>query len=268
MTNAAPAAAGDAAAAAAAAPAQQATPSPADAAAAAAAAAAAPAGGAAAPADAAAPTPTSDAAQLAAKGLDTTGWPEAAITAAAKAQRDAARFQQEAGDSRIQSKQNAANEERQRLLAEFTKILDPDAAANAAPTLDGVTQQLGSVSAERDAAVRNAAAVTEAWTQGVDPSKLGYLQYQLSNDAAYKGLVATDAEFGSKLKASIAALVAADPTLKLTGSAVASGVESLGGAGGATTITPEAFASMSIVDRQNLYRTDKATYDKLVGNAS
>jgi hypothetical protein len=53
----------------------------------------------------------------------------------------------------------------------------------------------------------------------------------------------------------------------LTVSAVASSVESLGGSTGSATITPEAFKGMSIMAKSDLYRTDKATYDKLAGAA-
>lgn len=200
--------------------------------------------------------------------LDTTGWPQEAVTAYEKAKADATRYQREAGDSRINAKRSAADEARAQILADLTKVLDPTAATTAAPTVEGVTQQLTTVQSDLTTAKRTAATVAEAWAQGIDPGKLGYLQYQLSTDATYGALDPTAPDFGAKLTASIAALAAQDATLKLPGGAVASGVESLGGAGGATAISPEAFAAMSIAERTNLYKTDKAAYDKLAGNAS
>lgn len=233
------------------------------------------------PADAAAAAGTQQAAAAAAAGteagaqaaatgqqVDTTGWPQAAIDAYNVQVANAAKYQREAGDSRINAKTKAAADERTRLLTEFQKLIDPTAAAGAEPTVEGLTATLGTKDSTIAGLQRANAATTEAWSQGVDPTKLGYLNYQLSQDAEFAQLDPTAPDFGDKVKASVAALVAKDATLKLTGSAVASGVESLGGASGSATITPEAFAAMNMADRTALYNNDRATYDRLTGRSS
>lgn len=180
------------------------------------------------------------------------------------------RLRKEAGDQRINAK-NAAREDGMRqaaiALAKAAGIELPSDDAEP-PTVEKVSQQLSQVQAERNAAALRAATIEAAWQAGVDPTKLGYLSYALSQNPAYTGLDPAAPDFSANLQAAIDAQVSMDTTLKLTGSAVASGVERLGGASGSSTITPEAFAQMNITERSNLYKTDKATYDKLVGNAS
>ena len=180
------------------------------------------------------------------------------------------RLRKEAGDQRINAK-NAAREDGMRqaaiALAKAAGIELPGDDAEP-PTVEKVSEQLTQVQTERNAAALRAATIEAAWKAGVDPTKLGYLSYALSQNPAYTGLDTAAADFSENLQAAIDAQVSMDTTLKLTGSAVASGVERLGGASGSSTITPEAFAQMNITERSNLYKTDKATYDKLVGNAS
>jgi hypothetical protein len=237
-----------------------AAPSPADAAAAAAAAGASPAAAAASAAGAAA-------AQTG-QQLDTTGWPAEAVTAYERAKADATKYQREAGDSRINAKRSAAEDATKAAVKAINDALGIETPDEGALTLEQATADVTKTKGELATEQRSKAVIVEAWAQGIDPAKLGYLQYQLSTDAGYGALDPTAADFGAKLTASVAALVAKDATLKLPGGAVASGVESLGGAGGAATITAEAFAGMSISERTNLYKTDKAAYDKLAGNAS
>lgn len=228
------------------------------------------------PADAAAAAGASPAAASAAgaaagaggQQLDTTGWPAEAVTAYERAKADAAKYQREAGDSRMNAKRGAAADATKAAVKAINDVLGVETPDDSQLTLEQVTEAVTKTRAELAAERRARATVVEAWAQGIDPAKLGYLQYQLSTDANFGALDTTDADFSAKLTSSIAALVAKDSTLKLPVGAVASGVESLGGAGGATAITPEAFAAMSIEERTNLYKTDKATYDKLVGNAS
>jgi len=182
---------------------------------------------------------------------------------------EARRYQREAGDERINAKNNASQEGARKALAEAAKLAgleipgltdtdkgeaDPKALAAA------VTQ----ANEERDAARKDAATVKAAYAAGVDPAKLGYVQYLLTQNRDYQGLVVDAADFDAKLGASINSLLAADATLRLTGTAQASGVENLGGSNGSGEITPEQFGRMSISERTNLYQTDKATYDRLV----
>lgn len=182
---------------------------------------------------------------------------------------EARRYQREAGDERINAKATAAQDGARAALAEAARLAgleipgltdtdkgeaDPKALAQA------VTQ----ANQERDAARKDAATVKAALLGGVDPARLGYVQYLLTQDKAYQALALDAGDFDAKLGASINGLLAQDATLRLTGTAQASGVETLGGSGGVGEITPEQFGRMSIQDRQNLYHTDKATYDRLV----
>lgn len=182
---------------------------------------------------------------------------------------EARRYQREAGDERINAKATAAQDGARAALAEAARLAgleipgltdtdkgeaDPKALAQA------VTQ----ANQERDAARKDAATVKAALLGGVDPQRLGYVQYLLTQDKAYQELALDAGDFDAKLGASINGLLAQDATLRLTGTAQASGVETLGGSGGVGEITPEQFSRMSISDRQNLYHTDKATYDRLV----
>lgn len=237
---------------------------------------AAAAAGGASPADAAAAASTT-AAQATAAGeqagadgttVDTTGWPQAAIDAYTKAQANSVKYQREAGDSRINAKATAAAEARKGLLADLTKVLDPDAAAGAEPTVESLTTAVQGKDSTIAELQRTNAAVAAAWSEGIDPAKLGFVQYQLSLDKAFGALDPTADDFGDKVKASIAALVAKDATLKLPGAAVASGVENLGGANGSAAVSQEAFNKMAVSERSKLYNSDKALYDKLVAGQS
>lgn len=217
----------------------------------------------------AAPSPADVAAQAAAAAAAPAGTEGDAADAdlyadPAKARAEIARLRREAGDQRINAKATAASEARAAVLADINRALNPDAADNATPTVEGLTAQLATAATAGTAAAMEAATVRAAWEAGINPTKLGFLQYQLSTD---KSLDASAPDFAAKLTSSIAALVAADSSLKLTGSAVASGVESIGGANGSATITPEAFSSMSIMERTALYNTNRAAYDKLTGGA-
>lgn len=182
---------------------------------------------------------------------------------------EARRYQREAGDERINAKTKAAQDGARTALAEAAKLagleipgLTDTDKGDADPKV--LAAQISTTAGERDAALKEAATVKAAMLAGVDPTKLDYLQFQLSRDAQYQGLALDSADFSAKLSASIASYIAKDSTLKLTGSAAASGVESLGGSGSADEITPEKFQRMSIQERQDLYLTDKPTYDRLV----
>jgi len=182
---------------------------------------------------------------------------------------EARRYQREAGDERINAKNNAAAEGQRKALAEVAKLAGLDI-PGLTDTDDGeadpkaLAAQINTTAQERDAARKDLATVKAAYASGVDPARLGYLQYLLTQDKGYQALTLDASDFDAKLVASINGLLAADATLRLTGTAQASGVETLGGSGGVGEITPEQFSRMSISDRQNLYHTDKATYDRLV----
>lgn len=236
------------------------TPSPADVAAQAAAAAAAQPG---------TPAAGTEPAAGQVQGVDTTGWPQPAIDALAKAQANAAKYQREAGDQRINAKNTAREEGMRQAALAFAKAAGIEIPGEAAEvTVESVQATLAEQGTTLAESQRQLAATQAAWANQVNPSEQERLEFKLSRSAEYKALDTTDAEFSSKVSAIVAAMVAADPSLKLTGAAAASGVEHLGGASGSTTISQDAFNAMSMTERTNLYRSDKATYQALAANAS
>ena len=241
-----------------------AAPSPTPAAPAAGTPAAAPSPADAAAAAAAAPAPSADADKGGA--VDMTGWPAEAVEAIEKANKAAAGYQKEAGNQRINAKKSAAEAATKAAVKAINDTLGIETPDDAPATIEQVTAEVGKTKTELADTKRGAAVTTEAWAQGIDPAKADYLQFKLSKNAEFSAIDMTADDSGDKVRAAVAAQIAADPTLKLTGGAKASGVEELAG-GSVTTITPEAWAQMSMAKRAEIYKTDKATYDKLTGNA-
>jgi len=209
------------------------------------------------------------AAALAARFPGFASFPQEAQQALLARDAEARRYQREAGDERINAKNNAAQDGARKALAEAAKLagleipgLTDTDTGEADPK--ALAAAVTAANEERDAARKDAATVKAAYAAGVDPAKLGYVQYLLGQNRDYQALTLDAADFDAKLAASINGLLGQDATLRLTGSAQASGVENLGGSNGAGEITSEQFSRMSIADRQNLYQTDKATYDRLV----
>lgn len=210
-----------------------------------------------------------EAAALAARFPGFATFPAEAQQALLARDAEARRYQREAGDNRINAKTTAANEGARKALAEVAKqagleipgLTDAD---DGDPDPKALAAEITTAKTERDAARKEAATIKAAYEAKVDPAKLGYLQYLLSQNRDYQALALDADDFSAKLSSSINGLLAADATLRLTGTAQASGVEHLGGTNGSGEITPEQFARMSITDRTALYQTDKATYDRLV----
>lgn len=175
-------------------------------------------------------------------------------------------LRKEAGDARTNAKAAAKTEGQAELAKALAPLLGIELPGEQAATPEQLTQQVTTVTTERDTARFDAAVAQAAWEAGVDPSRADYLAFKLSKNPDIAGADPTSADFAGKLKASIDGLLAEDATLKRSGTAQASGVEQIAGSGGADTITPEKFAKMSLADRQNLYNTDRATYDRLTGN--
>lgn len=227
-----------------------ATPSPADAAAQAAATAAA--------AQAAEPAADADADKGKPAAVDMTGWPQAAIDAFTKRDGDAVRYQREAGDQRIQSKRNAAEEARREVLATLTKALDPNAAdTDKAPTVDELTAAVA-------ARALDAETVRAAYTNGIDPSKLELLEFKLSRNPDVKTLDHTAADFGTKLSTIVQGEIARDASLAgPVATATTTSTESMVGDQARGTVTQEAFNVMSMTDRAALRTSDPETYRKL-----
>lgn len=203
-------------------------------------------------------------------------WPQEAQQALLARDGEARRYQQEAGDSRINAKNEAAQKGAREALAQAAKLAgleipgltdadegtgDPKALAETITTVTG----------ERDSSMRDAAAYKAALLAlmpGDDAAKadaLDFLAFKLGRDATYKA-DPTEADYGAKLGATVTTLVATDPRFRAqAGTAVASGVESLGGSNGGGTITGDQFAKMSLGERQQLRTTDPETYQRLVG---
>lgn len=181
------------------------------------------------------------------------------------------KLRKENGDQRINAKNAARDEGKTAATQDIAKallgVLGVELPGDKPATPEQLAEQVGAVTTERDTARFDAAVAQAAWQAGVDPERADYLAFKLSKSADLAGVDPTSPEFGDKLKASITSLMAEDATLKRSGTATASGVENLAGSGGSDTITPEKFAQMSITERTNLYKTDRATYDKLTGNS-
>lgn len=195
--------------------------------------------------------------------VDTSAWPEEARKAYERRDADAKRYQREAGDARVHTRDKAREEERSTVLQRIMEVLDPEAAKTSEPTVESVTQQLQAAHAERDNARREAAAVQAAIGAGVDPARLDYLHYKLGR-TDFAQLDPASAEFSAKVKAAVDAQVSADQTLRAAGTAQVSGVESTGGHGTTSDITQERFAGMNMLERSDLRTRDRATYDRLV----
>lgn len=185
--------------------------------------------------------------------------------AAAKAEIE--KLRKENGDARVNAKAAAKTEGQTELAKALAPLLGIELPGEQAATPEQLTQQVTTVTTERDTARFDAAVAQAAWAAGIDPSKADYLAFKLSKNPDIAGADPTSAEFAGKLKASIDGLMAEDATLKRSGTVQASGVEAPAGSGGSDTITPEKFANMSMAERTKLYQTDRATYDRLTGNA-
>jgi hypothetical protein len=187
-----------------------------------------------------------------------------------KARKEIERLRREAGDARINAKKAAADEARRELLEQITKAVDPNAADGAQLT----PEQLQAAIAQRDTELESArndgvdlrrqnAALLEAWKQGVDPKKVGYLNYTLTQRADFKALDVAADDFSSKLADVIKATITEDSSLKLSGAAVGTGAEQFGGANGATAITKEQFANMTVAEKSAMFKNNRSEFDRL-----
>lgn len=212
---------------------------------------------------------------------DMTGWPQAAIDAWNTSDAARHRLQQEAGNARTQAKDAARAEGieagKSDALAELAKVLGPAlglTTGEQAPTVESltatVTERTGELEAARTDltnARREAALVRAAWDAGIDPTRMGYLEYLVSKDATLAAADPTADTFGATLKASIDGLVAQDATLKRAGSVQASGVETHGGAV-TGDMTPEAWQQLSTGEKQHIFLTNKPLYDRMNGRGN
>jgi len=189
---------------------------------------------------------------------------------------EAARYQREAGDQRINAKNEAAQKGAREALAQAAKLAGLDIpgltdAKEGEGDPKALATQITSVTGERDTAMREGAAYRAAllaMMPGTDAEKadaLDFLAFKLQRDATYSG-DPTDSEYGAKLSATVTNLVAADSRFRAqSGTAQTSGVENLGGSNGQNAITSEQFNRMSMGERQQLKTNDPETYRRLVG---
>lgn len=207
----------------------------------------------------------------AAPQVDMTGWPEEARQFAQRQINENARLRRERGDERINAKnaarQEGATEQQKALAKALAPLLGIEVPDDAAPTPEQLAEQVGTVTSERDAAKLDSAVNLAAWQAGIDPGKLGYLKYALTQADALKGIDPSAPDAGAKIKALVDAQASTDPSLKMAGATAATGAEKVGGADSGATITPEKFAAMSLAERQQLYVTDKDLYNRLAGVA-
>lgn len=181
-----------------------------------------------------------------------------------KARAEIERLRNERGAERVAAKAAAAEEARKGLAQDLIKFLDPDSEGEV--TVEQVQQKLVEAGARGDAAERRLAIIEAAWEQGIDRTKLGYLEFELGRDAKLKDVAHTAEDFGATLTAAIQARVSADPSLKTPGAVTTTGAEQFAGGGGGEAVTKERFEAMSLQERQKLYLEDRATYDRLVNS--
>jgi hypothetical protein len=202
-------------------------------------------------------------------------WPEEARQALLKRDGEARNYQREAGDQRINAKNQAAADGARKALAEAAKLAGLDIpgltdAEEGTGDPKALAEQITTVTGERDTSLRDAAAyraALRALMPGDDAAKddaLEFLAFKLGRDATYKG-DPTESDYAAKIGATVTTLVAADPRFRPAGTGtVASGVESLGGSQASGQITSEQFGKMSLGERQQLRNTDPETYQRLI----
>jgi hypothetical protein len=219
---------------------------------------------------------TARTAELAQRFQGFEAWPEEARQALLKRDGEARNYQREAGDQRINAKNEAAQRGARDALAQAAKLAGLDI-----PGLTDVeegtgdpkalAEQITTVTGERDTSLRDVAAyraALRALMPGDDAAKddaLEFLAFKLGRDATYKG-DPNEADYGAKIGATVTTLVAADPRFRPAGTGtVSSGVESLGGSQASGQISADQFSKMSLGERQQLKNQDPETYRRLTG---
>ena len=180
-----------------------------------------------------------------------------------KAQAEIERLRRENANNRVNAKKQAAEEARQEMLKEFQKMLNPDAEQEAV-SVEDLTKELTSERENARQAALELAVYKEASRDRLNADRI------LNSRSFFnktKDLDPKSEDFGSKLAEVLQAEVKNDPTLKLTGGTTVSGAEQHGGSGEQQqTVTKEQFASMSVEQRTDLYRKNRALYDQLVAD--
>lgn len=184
-----------------------------------------------------------------------------------------ARLRRERGDERIQAKQNAAEEAKRDLLNTLTVALGGKPDGEQTPTVETLTQQVGTISQERDTAqqerdqaLRSSAIVRAAVQAGVNPARLDYVEFLLGKRDDLRGVSPSDDAFGGTLTAAIADVIAQDSSLKTPGATIGTGGPGFSGTGAAGQMTKTEFDALPYAKRADLYRTNRAEYDRLVNS--
>lgn len=175
-------------------------------------------------------------------------------------------LRRENGKERADAKAKAAEEARKEVLASIAKALGGEE-GDPAPTLEGVaaelstrTQERDMTAAERDSARQETAIVREAWAQGVNPSRLEYVQFLLARRADLKDAQPTD--LSATIKAAITDEITKDPSLKVSGAQIGTGGGGFGGSG-AEAMTKDEFARLPMREQTRIYRDNPAEYARL-----
>lgn len=191
----------------------------------------------------------------------------------AKAKAEIERLRRERGDERIEAKRNAAEEAKKDVLNALVVALGGNPDGQQPPTVESLTEQVGTVTGERDAArteadnaKRSAAIVRAAVAAGVNPARLDYVEFLLSKQETISGASPDDAAFGGTLTAAITQAIANDPSLKVPGASVGTGGPGFSGTGAAGQMTKSEFDALPYAKRADLYRTNRAEYDRLVNS--
>lgn len=220
------------------------------------------------PAGAPAPNPADVAAKAAAdkaaaeaatgenEGDNPNDWPESA-------RREVARLRKERGDERINAKTAAAEEARKAVVKDLMSVLDPDS-TNETPSPEALLTQVQETQTEARQAKIQAALIREAWAAGVDPARLDYLEFKVGKRDEFGALDLATPDWSDTLRTMVADEVAKDGTLKASGARKGTGDGQYGGSSEQPTVTPEAFARMTMQQRTDLYQNNRAEYDRLV----
>lgn len=183
------------------------------------------------------------------------------------ARREIEKLRKENGDARINAKAQAAEQARQEAISAFAKAMGIDLPGDEKPTVEDLTEKLNLTAAESEAMAKEArtlkielAVVKEALKQRVDVDRL------TNSRSFYENVTTLDPtaeDFEAAVKAAIDAEVEKDRTLKGGNTPTKSGSETYGGTGAQQEITEEQFAAMSLEEKTQLFRTNRAEFDRL-----
>lgn len=191
----------------------------------------------------------------------------------AKARAEIERLRRERGDERIEAKRNAAEEAKRELLNTLTVALGGKPDGDTPPTVESLTEKVGEISTERDtiaterdAAKREAAVLRAAVAAGVNPGRLDYVEFLLGKRDDVRGATLDDGAFGATITAAITDEIAKDPSLKTPGATIGTGGPGFSGTGAVGQMSKSEFDALPYAKRADLYRTNRAEYDRLVNS--